>query len=458
MSRSPDAPRPQKHDPYAAFRVPAYRDYLFASLLVQIGVAGQEVAIGWEVYQRTKDPFSLALVGLATALPMLLLTLPAGVLADRFDRRKVILFGMAGTTLTSVALALLSAESAHVGWMYLTLFLDSVFLRIAWPARATVVPMIVPRDLFENAVKWRMSGSQVAGMVGPAVGGFLVAWSLPGAYGVAAASTAVMMLVIARLDVDLRPPPADAAKAGRGLRGVVADLGEGLAFVYRRKLLLGAISLDLFAVLFGGATFLLPIFATDILHVGATGLGWLRAAPAAGALVTALTLAYLPPMRRAGWTLLVAVAGFGVVTVIFGLSTSFWLSMAMLALTGVFDNVSVVVRHTLVQLATPEYMRGRVSAVSAVFIGSSNELGGVESGTVAALTTPVISVVSGGLGTIAVVLAWAGLFPQLRDLKTLGDADDLKLAEAESADRDLEAADDAMAAANGETPANVAGA
>ena len=427
-----------RHDPYAAFRVPAYSQYLFGSLLVQVGTAGQEVAIGWEVYQRTKEPFSLALVGLATALPMLLLTLPAGVLADRFDRRKIMLFGLAGTTLTSVGLALLSAAKAPVGWMYLMLFFDSAFLRVAWPARAALLPMIVPRELFENAVKWRTSGFQISGTVGPAVGGFLIWWSLPGAYAISAASTALFMVVLATLKVDTTPPPNRGDK--RGLGGVVRDLGEGLAFVWNRKLLLGAISLDLFAVLFGGAVFLLPIFATDVLHVGETGLGYLRAAPAAGALVTALTLAYLPPLRRAGRTLLIAIAGFGIVTIVFGFSKSFWLSMAMLALTGVFDNVSVVVRHTLVQLATPDAMRGRVSAVNAVFIGSSNELGGVESGTVAQLLGPVFSVVSGGVGTVLVVLLWAGFFPKLRDLRTLADA-------GATADGEREAALEAAASA-----------
>ena len=243
------------------------------------------------------------------------------------------------------------------------------------------------------------------------------------------------MVVLATLKVDTTPPPNTGEK--RGLGGVFRDLGEGLAFVWNRKLLLGAISLDLFAVLFGGAVFLLPIFAVDVLHVGETGLGYLRAAPAAGALVTALTLAYLPPMRRAGRTLLVAIAGFGLVTIVFGLSKSFWLSMAMLALTGVFDNVSVVVRHTLVQLATPDAMRGRVSAVNAVFIGSSNELGGVESGSVAQLFGPVFSVVSGGVGTVLVVLLWAGFFPKLRDLRSLADAGATEDGETEAA---LEAA------------------
>ncbi len=247
----------------------------------------------------------------------------------------------------------------------------------------------------------------------------MIAWSLPAAYFLAAASTMLFMVVVATLRAETRPEPGKSAK---GLPGIVADLREGVAFVWRKKIVLGAISLDLFAVLLGGAVYLLPIFATDILGVGEQGLGWLRAAPAAGAVSMAMVLTFLPPMKRAGWTMLLSVAGFGVATIVFGLSTSFWLSMAMLFLTGVFDNVSVVVRQTLIQLATPDAMRGRVSAVSAVFIGSSNQLGGFESGTVAQLTNPVFSVVSGGVGTIVVVLAWSGLFPGLRKLATLAEA------------------------------------
>ncbi len=271
-------------------------------------------------------------------------------------------------------------------------------------------------------MKWRTSGGQIAGLIGPAIGGFIIAWSIPAAYWMSAGSEILFILVLLRLRVDTRPP---AGIPKRGLGGVVHDLFEGLGFVYRNKLLLGAISLDMFAVLLGGAVYLLPIYATDILGVGERGLGWLRSAPAAGAFLTAIVLAYLPPMRRAGWTLFISVAGFGLATIVFGLSTSFWLSMAMLFLTGVFDNVSVVVRHTLVQLATPDAMRGRVSSVSAVFIGSSNEIGGFESGLVAQLTNPVFSVVSGGVGTLLIVLAWLGLFPRLRKLRMLGDSDEV---------------------------------
>jgi len=400
------------HDPYAAFRIPAYRRYTFAQMLLQVGTAGQGLAIGWEIYQRTNDALLLGLVGLVQAVPMLLFTLPAGYLADVFDRRKLILLSMLGACLTSLGLAAFSYWQGSIWMMYLLLFLDSASLRLGWPARAALLPALVPRNVFENAVKWRTSMGQISGMIGPVVGGFVLAWWLPGAYLVAAASAVLFMFVLASL------PIAATTRAPRGR--MLTQLGEGVLFVWRNKLLLGAISLDMFAVLLGGAVYLLPVYARDIIDLGGVGLspeeslGWLRAAPAAGALIMALTLAHRPPIRRAGRTLLLAVAGFGIATVIFGLSRNFWLSLGMLFLTGVFDNISVVIRHTLVQVITPDEMRGRVSAVNAVFIGSSNELGGFESGLVARWFDAVTSVVSGGIGTLVIVLAWAGLFPRLR--------------------------------------------
>jgi MFS family permease len=248
------------------------------------------------------------------------------------------------------------------------------------------------------------------------MGGFIIAWSISAAYLFSAACTTVFMIILSRLEI----PHAPRAKHGAMLR----QLGEGLSFVWRQKLVLGAISLDLFAVLFGGAVYLLPIFATDILHVGEEGLGWLRAAPAIGAFGMALFLAHAPPMRRAGVTLLFCVAGFGVATILFGFSKNFLLSLGMLFLTGALDNVSMVVRGTLIQLATPNEMRGRVAAVNGIFIGSSNELGGFESGLVAQWFNPIISVVSGGIGTLLVVLAWTGLFPSLRRLRSFSELRD----------------------------------
>ena len=415
VPEEPDAP----HDPYAAFRIPAYRRYMIAQMLVQIGTAGQGLAIGWEIYKRTHNELLLGLVGLVQAVPMLLFTLPAGYLADAFDRRKLILLSMLGTSVTSIALAGFSYWHGSIWLMYAILFTESAALRLGWPARAALLPALVPRDVFENAVKWRTSLGQISGMVGPVIGGFVLAWWLPAAYLLSAISTILFMFVLIGIPI----APTTHAPRGRMVRQVI----EGVQFVWRQKLLLGTISLDMFAVLLGGAVYLLPVFARDIIDLTGTGLsperalGWLRAAPAAGAMIMALSLAHLPPMRRAGRTLLVSVAGFGLATIVFGLSRNFWLSMAMLFLTGVFDNVSVVVRHTLVQLITPDAMRGRVSAVNAMFISSSNELGGFESGLVARYTSAMVSVVSGGIGTLLVVAAWSGLFPRLRRFGSLRD-------------------------------------
>jgi MFS family permease len=407
-----------RHDPYAAFRHKAFTRYLIGSLLLSVGTAGQGLAVRWEVYQRTGEELSVGWAALAQALPMLLFTLPAGVLADRIDRRIIMVIGLIGATMTSVGLGLVSMAQGPVWAIYGLLFLDASFLRAAWPARIALMPMLVPRQDFESATKWRTSGFQVSGLIGPVIAGFIMVWSIPATYFLAAVSSALFIGLLVSLDVDTRPPPG---AAGRGLSGAIADLAEGLRFVWRNKLLLGAISLDLFAVLLGGAVYLLPIFATDIFAVGEAGLGLMQAAPAAGALLTALVLAYLPPMRHAGRTMFFAVAGFGVATIVFGLTDSFAIALAMLFLTGVTDNVSVVVRHTLVQMATPEAMRGRVSSVNAVFIGSSNELGGFESGVVAQAFGARISVVSGGVGTLLVVGLWSWMFPGLRKLRGLAD-------------------------------------
>jgi MFS family permease len=403
-----------RHDPYAAFRQPPYRAYMGGSLLVQIGTGAQSVAIGWEMYQRTDQPLALGLVGLAQAAPMIALSLPAGYLADRFDRKNVLVASLLGASLISMALGLLSAGRGPIFLMYLLLFLDATVLTLGRPARTALLPLLVPREVFANAVAWRTSTQQIAAVAGPALGGFIVALNLPAAYAVSAGSTLLFAAFLARMTI----PRGEGGAPEASLASVLA----GVRFVFSQPLILSALSLDLFAVLFGGAVYLLPIYARDILRVGEEGLGWLRAAPAAGALCTALLLAHLPPMRRAGRNLLLAVAGFGVATILFGLSRSFWLSLALLFLTGACDNVSVVVRHTLLQLLTPDAMRGRVSAVSTIFIGSSNELGGFESGLVAQLFSPTVSVVSGGFGTLLVVAAMVDRSPELRRFGSLKDA------------------------------------
>ena len=421
----------EEHDPYSALRIELFRNYLIASSLVSMGTAAQGLAIGWEVYDRTGEALALGLVGLVQAIPMLLFTLPAGYLADVYDRRKLMMLSLAGATLTSLGLAAFSYCELSVNWMYGLLFLDATMLRMGGPARSAIMPLLVPEEEFENAVKWRTSLQQITGIGGPALGGFIIAYNIQTAYVLSAVSSLAFIVFLFGMQL-----PA-AARSARGQ--MIEQVAEGLRFVWNKKILLGASSLDLFAVLLGGAVYLLPIFAREIVDLAPVGLepeealGWLRAAPAAGACVMALLMAHLPPMQKAGRTLLLCVAGFGAATIVFGLSQNFWLSMAVLALTGAFDNVSMVVRHVVSQMSTPNHMRGRVSAVNSIFIGSSNEIGGFESGLVAQLYNPVVSVVSGGIGTLVVVLAWSGLFPSLRTLGSLAELSAQRKKEEEAA-------------------------
>jgi len=397
------------HDPYAAFRFNPYRYYAAGNLISVTGRAMLSVAVGWEIFLRTRSVMALGMVGLIQALPVILFAIPAGHLADRVSRRKVLLVTQLFSALGSLGLVAVSIARAPVAWMFVLLFATACTRTFNWAARGSFMPNLVPGHAFPNAVAWNSTSFQIGSVVGPAAGGFLVAWfGFPLVYGFDAfCGLAFFLLLI---------PIAEGRSFPRPAAGGLRELFSGIRFVWKTKIILATITLDLFAVLLGGATALLPVFAADILHCGSIGLGWLRAAPALGAVVMGLAIAHLRPMRRAGTTLLWAVAAFGVATVVFGFSRSFWLSMGMLFLTGIFDTVSVVVRHTLVQLLTPDPMRGRVSAVNNVFIGSSNELGAFESGVTAAWFGPVISVVAGGVGTVLVVLAAIRLWPGLTRL------------------------------------------
>lgn len=408
-----------KPDPYAAWRYPAFRNLLLGRMVFLLGTQAQGMALAWEIYVRTDDPFSLGLVALFKGIPMMLFTLPGGVIADRFNRRRIMMVCLAGATCTSLGLAWVSWHRGAVEWLYLLLFVDSSFMRLTTPAGASLMPLLIPRPLLENGVKWKTIVFQTTSLIGPALGGFILSWHLQATYLFCACASVVFILFLAVMKVPQQ------AKVER--KHWLSEALEGVHFVWSRKILLGTVSLDLFAVLFGGAVYLMPVFARDILPpVFGMGpeqmLGWLNAAPAAGALLAGLLVAHLPAFRKAGRAMLLGVFGFGAVTVVFGFSTNFWLSWAMLFLTGAFDNVSVVVRHTLVNLITPDHMRGRVSAVNSIFIGSSNELGGFESGAVAKLFSPVVSVVSGGIATMVVVGMWAGLFPRLRRFGDLAEA------------------------------------
>jgi MFS family permease len=401
------------HDPYEALRFPAYRRLLSGNLLASIGTEMQSVAVGWELYQRTDSATALGLVGLVQFLPVVLLSLPAGHTADRYNRRLLVVAAQTLLCFVSLGLAALSYSRAPIPLVYFCLLLAGVSQAFNSPARWALVPQVVPEGALTNAVTWNSSGWQIASVVGPALGGLTVAATnvAIGAYLLAALCSLACALLVGSIRLQSTPVAREPLSLARLLAGV--------RFVWQTRIILATITLDLFAVLLGGATALLPIYARDILQVGPSGLGWMRAAPSLGALLMALALAHRPPLQRAGRALLWAVAGFGAATIVFGLSRNFALSLVMLAVSGALDNISVVVRGTLIQVFTPDHMRGRVSAVNAIFISSSNQLGAFESGITAAWFGPVLSVVGGGIGTILVVLAAMALWPEVLRLGPL---------------------------------------
>lgn len=370
-------------------------------------------AIAWELWLRTRSTFALGLVGLVQVIPVILLSLPGGHLADQRDRRQIIVVTQLLLVGCSLGLAYLSWTAGPLVLIYLCLLGIGIARAFNDPAASTLLPQTVPPALFTSAATWSSSAWQFAAVAGPAAAGLIVALlnSVTIIYLLDALAALIFLVLLGMIR---GRPLALAARAA-----TLDSLAEGWRFLRRTRVLLAAITLDMFAVLLGGAVTLLPVYATDILHVGATGLGILRAAPSVGAIMVAFTLAHLPPFRQAGRTLLVAVAGFGLATIVFGLSRSFWLSVLMLALLGGLDNVSVVIRHTLMLTRVPDEMRGRASAVNNIFIGASNELGGFESGAVASLVGPVASVILGGVGTLIVVLAISRIFPEVRSLETL---------------------------------------
>lgn len=382
--------------------------FLAGRFLSAMAVQVQNVAVGWLVYDLTRSPLALGLVGLATFLPAVGLAPLTGHVADRYDRRRIMVACYVVTTATAAGLFACAMTRTTPTWLIYALVLVFGATRaFANPAGQALLPNLVPREELGTAIGWGATGWQTATIIGPAVGGLLYVLGEAAAFGAAALVFALTTVLFAA--IGHRPSPVTPGRVTR------QTLLAGFAFIRSRPAIFGAISLDLFAVLLGGATALLPVFARDILHVGPAGLGLLRSAPAVGALLTAIVLAVRPLRRHAGRRMFQSVALFGLATIGFGLSTDFALSLGFLVVLGAADMVSVVIRQTLVQAETPDEMRGRVSAVNAVFIGASNELGEFESGALAALIGTVPAVVAGGLGTLLVAWLWARWFPGLRE-------------------------------------------
>jgi MFS family permease len=407
-----------RQNPYAALRVPEFRLYITARFCVTLAIQVQSVVVAWQVYELTKDPLSLGLIGLAEAVPSIGVSLYAGHVADIMQRKKIILFCVA--TLLACSSALLfftfSPDTFFIAYgvipIYIVIFVSGIARGFLSPAFFSFMPQLVPRELYSNAVTWNSTLWETATISGLALGGVLYIFGIKAAYTVDVALTLVgftMMTLIAN-----KPLPETTTE-----EGVSEKIKAGLRFVFHNKTILSAISLDLFAVLFGGAVALLPIFADEVLHVGSIGLGFLRAAPSVGALLMAFYITHNPIQKNAGKILLYCVAGFGICMILFAVSTNFWLSLFLLMVSGGFDCVSVIIRLTLLQTLTPENMKGRVSAVNHIFVGSSNEIGMFESGVVAKLIGAKVSVIVGGFLTLGVVAITSVVSKSIRTLQKI---------------------------------------
>jgi len=408
---------PERHDPYVSLRNRNFLWFVASTVAFTLGTMIQATVVAWQVYALTRDPLSLGLVGLAEALPFIGAALYAGHVADRHNRKHLSLLSIGVQTLAALILLAYTVRpevlaGGRVWPIYAVVFLSGIARSFLQPARTALSAEIVPRETYANAVAWRASLWELAAVVGPAVGGLLYGFSgARAAYATEAALCLAGLVFYARIAYTPRPKAAQEGSIGE-------NLTIGIRFLITQPELLGAQLLDLFSVLFGGAVALLPIFASEILHVGPEGLGVLRAAPAAGAVLMSVFLAHRK-LRRAGRTLLLCVAGFGLCWIFFAVSRWFWLSLILLAVSGMLDSVSVVIRSTLLAIRTPQHLLGRVSAVNQIFIGSSNEIGSFESGVAAKLLGAVNSVIFGGLMTLGVVGVLAWKIPALRDLDEL---------------------------------------
>jgi len=417
-----------KPDPYAVLRFANYRYFVLGRSFFTLAAQMQTVAVSWEIYQRlhmnTADAaLALGFIGLVQVLPMMVFALPGGQAADRFNRKTIARATQLLFAACAMAMLILSRLQAPVGWYYLVLAIAACGRAFTVPAISSLFPTLVPRELLPNAMTWNSSIFQVTAMIGPALGGLIVAqWGAATSYTVN-----IVCASLAFLTFSLTVPSTT-----RTDKPPITwnSLVSGVRFVFGTRLLLGLFCLDMFAVLLGGATALLPIYANEILKAGPEGYGLLRAAPSLGAVMMAVITAHLRPWQRAGQVMLWGVAGFGLATILFGVSTVFWFSLIALALTGMCDNISVVVRQTVMQMITPDAMRGRVSSITFLFISCSNELGELESGLTARWFGAVNSVILGGLGTIFVVLGSTVLFPEIGKLGRLHELKPVELAKA----------------------------
>jgi MFS family permease len=406
------------YDPYAPLRIRDFRLLLSAGFLNAIALAMFTVVIGWELYDRTDSALALGIVGLVQIVPNIGLSLPAGAYVDNHDRRKVAMVSAIVIAIVAAGLTVLTATNAPVPTIYVALFIMSIARAFNRPTSGALLASTVPGDLLANSSAWRSSSMQIAQIVGPATGGFGV--SLFGQAAPVFAISAVLLVWSAIQFAQMKPADFTPSREKITRDSLLA----GVHFIHGNKVILAAITLDMVAVLLGGATALLPIFAEDVLHVGSTGLGLLRTAPAVGGLLTSLFIARRGQFSHNGRTLLIAVAGFGLATIVFGISRDFWLSMLALAFVGSFDTVSVVIRNTLQLALTPDAMRGRVSSVHFMFVGMSNEFGEFESGVAAAVLGASTAVVLGGIGTLLVVPIIALVWPQIRHLREIRNVDD----------------------------------
>ncbi|PPE73297.1 MFS transporter [Solimonas fluminis] len=399
-----------RHDPFAALRFPEFRNLITGAFLTTMAILVQEVALAYELYKLTRDPLTLGFIGLAEAIPFIGLALFGGHVADRYDKRRVMQYMLLVIIAGSTVLTVVSHEGVREQlpqWAML-LVIYAMFMVVGFargfysPASASLKAFLVPREHYANSATWSSTFWQAGAIVGPVAAGFLYAGlGLTGALLVAIALFAANFLLLFTIR---RRPPADVAEEGESLW---QSLGEGLRYVWNSKIILYSISLDMFSVLFGGVVAILPIFAEDILKVGPEGLGLLRAAPAVGAMLTVLLLAWYPPTRHAWRNMLLAVLGFGLGTLVFALSDDLWLSLGALFFVGAADSVSVVIRGTVLQTVPPDHLRGRVLSVNSIFVASSNELGAFESGVAARLMGVVPSVIFGsGVTLLTVAYVW----------------------------------------------------